>query len=152
MGLPLPYTECASSPRVFLIRPRVYDPNLWKIEDVMKVSLMMNDILLREDDNIVVAGQVGILDLANLSGGHFRRLQPTLIKKMTMMGEEGSPIRNRGFHYINTPKGFEQVFNVFLSVMNEKSKCRVSTHLRSSNVIAILYLHPFISAALCPRG
>ena len=88
---------------------------------------MINDILLREDDNITIAGQIGILDLANVAVNHFSQFSPTFIKKMTMMSEDGSPIRQRGFHYINTPAGFEQVFNVFKSVMNEKSKGGVST-------------------------
>lgn len=87
---------------------------------------MYNDVLLREDDNLIVAGQIGLLDLSNVTVRHFSQFKPSFIKKMTMMSEDGSPIRQKGFHYINVPSGFEQVFNVFKSVMNEKSKSRVS--------------------------
>lgn len=87
---------------------------------------MINDILLRTDDNLVVAGQVGILDLEGVNRLHFAQYNPTFIKKMTMMSHEGCPIRQKGFHYINSPNGFEQVFNVFKSVMHEKSKENVS--------------------------
>jgi len=128
VGLPLPNTENSSSARVILIRPRAYNPDLFTIEDVIKVSTMINDVLLREDDNIIVAGQIGILDLANVSVRHFSQFRPAFIKKMTMMSEDGSPIRQIGFHYINTPPGFEQVFNVFKSVMNEESKTRLHVH------------------------
>lgn len=74
---------------------------------------MINDILLRDDDNLAVAGQVGILDLAGVTAKHNYQYSPVFIKKMTMMSEEGSPIRHQGFHYIDTPCGFDQVFNVF---------------------------------------
>lgn len=134
VGTPLPNTENSSSPRIILIRPRAYNPSLFTIEEVIKVSTMINDVLLREDDNIIVAGQIGILDLANVSARHFSQFRPAFIKKMTMMSEDGSPIRQIGFHYINTPPGFEQVFNVFKSVMNEESKARVSTEIVATSL------------------
>lgn len=126
VGIPLPQTETPGSPRVFLIRHGVYDANLFTIQDVIKVSTMINDILLRDDDNMTVSGQIGILDLAGVTPKHFLQYNPAFIKKMTMMSHEGSPVRHRGFHYINTPYGFEQVFNVFKSLMKEGSKARVS--------------------------
>jgi hypothetical protein len=127
IGLPLPQTETPSSPRIILIRHGAYDPNVYSIQDVMKVATMVNDILMRSDDNIVVAGQIGILDMANVTCRHFMQYNPTFIKKMTMMGEEGSPLRQRQFHYINTPQGFDCVFNVFKSLMKEKNRTTVST-------------------------
>lgn len=56
---------------------------------------------------------------------HFLQFNPTFIKKMTMMSQDASPIRQKAFHYINTPTGFEAVFNMFKSFMNEKNKSRV---------------------------
>lgn len=122
----MPVTETPSSPRVILIRHGAYDPNLYSIQDVIKVATMTNDILMREDDNVVVAGQIGILDLANVSCRHFMQYNPTFIKKMQMMSEEASPLRQKQFHYINTPQGFDCVFNVFKSLMQEKNQTSVS--------------------------
>lgn len=127
----MPNTETPGSPRIFLIRHGAYDPGLYTIQDVIKVSTMYNDILLRTDDNLVVAGQIGILDMSGVTAHHFIQYNPTFIKKMTMMSHKGSPIRHRGFHYINTPEGFEHVFNVFKSVMSEKSKARVRQKYQS---------------------
>lgn len=87
---------------------------------------MVNEILMRDDDNFVVAGQIGILDMAHVTRKHFQQYTPAFIKKMTMMSDEGSPIRHEGFHYINTPQGFESVFNVFKMSMKEKCKTTVS--------------------------
>lgn len=126
IGLPLPDTETPGSPRIFLIRHGAYDPNFYTVQDVLKVSTMVCDILMRDDDNFVVAGQVGILDLAHVTYKHFLQYNPTFIKKMTMMSHEASPIRHQGFHYINTPNGFENVFEVFKSLMNDKNNTKVS--------------------------
>lgn len=125
VGLPLPNTESPGSPRIMLIRPGIYDANQFTIQEVMKVSTMVNDILMVEDDNTVVAGQIGIIDLQNVTIAHFIQMQPAFIKKMTMMWQDGLPIRQKGVHYINTPSTFEKIFNIFRSFMNEKMKSRV---------------------------
>lgn len=56
---------------------------------------------------------------------HFRQFNPTFIKKITIMSQEASPTRQKGFHFINTPMGFETVFNVFKSFINDKNKTKV---------------------------
>lgn len=124
--MPLPLTLAHDSPRIMLIRPGVYDASAFHIQDIMKVSTMVQDILMWEDDNMIIGGQVGILDLSNVTMAHFLQFNPTFIKKMTMMSQEASPLRQKGFHYVNTPVGFESIFNLFKSFMNEKNKSRVS--------------------------
>lgn len=126
--LPLPNLTAPDAPRIVLIRPGAYDANKHTIQDVMKVSSFIMDILHLEDDNLIVAGQLGILDLANVGMGHFVQMTPGFIKKMTMMSQEASPFRQKGFHYVNTPSTFETVFNIFKSFMNEKNKSRVSDY------------------------
>lgn len=126
VGLPLPITESPGSPRLMLIRPGAYDAHKFTIQDVMKVSTIVNDILMVEDDNFIIAGQIGVIDLANVTLAHFMQMQPSFVKKMTMFMQDGSPIRQKGIHYINAPKSFEQLFNLFKSFMNEKMQSRVS--------------------------
>ena len=126
VGLPLPYTETPSSPKLMLFRPGAYDAHRFTIQEVMKVSTMMNDILMIEDDNLIVAGQIGVVDLADVTLAHLIQMQPSFAKKMTMLMQDGSPIRQKGIHYINAPTGFEQLFNLFKSFMNEKMRLRVS--------------------------
>jgi CRAL/TRIO domain len=101
VGLPLPLTESPGSPRVMLFRPGAYDASIYNMPEIMKVSTMVNDILMVEDDNMMVAGQVGVIDLANVTFAHLIQMQPAFIKKMTMLMQEGSPIRQKGIHYIN---------------------------------------------------
>lgn len=97
----------------------------------MKVCATINVLHLIQsyhlflDDNYVVAGQIGILDCANVTMAHFMQFNPTFIKKITIMSQEASPTRQKGFHFINTPRGFESVFNVFKSFINDKNKTKV---------------------------
>lgn len=58
VGVPLPYTETPDSPRIILVRPAAYDPAQFSIEEVIRVSTMANDIMMIEDDNFVIGGQV----------------------------------------------------------------------------------------------
>lgn len=125
VGLPLPVTETPGSPRLMLMRVGAYDGNEFTIHEVMKVNMMVNDILLLEDDHSIVAGQIGIVDLKNATMAHFIQMQPSLMKKMSMMFQEGMPIRQKGVHYINTPSWFEKIFNLFKTFLNEKMKSRV---------------------------
>lgn len=126
VGVPLPKTADPKSPRIMLIRPGAYDAKVFHIQDVMKVSMMINEIMLIEDDRNVIAGQIGIIDLANVTLDHLIQMQPSFVKRMSMLMQEGMPFRQKGIHYINTPFGFEQFFNMFKSFLNDKMKTRVS--------------------------
>lgn len=53
IGLPLPLTERPDSPRLILIRPGAFDPHKFTIQESFKVSNMIQDILMNEDDNYV---------------------------------------------------------------------------------------------------
>lgn len=94
---------------------------------------MIQDILMREDDNYMIAGQIGILDCSGVTMAHFMQFNPTFIKKITLMTQEASPTRQKGFHFINTPFGFDSVFNVFKGFINDKNKTRLYVHGNNLN-------------------
>lgn len=87
---------------------------------------MVGDISLLEDDNAVVCGHIEILDLANVTSAHFFQLEPVLMKKLTIIGQEATPLRHKGFHIINAPQGTDTIFNMIKSFMSEKNRQRVS--------------------------
>lgn len=126
VGLPLPFLETPDSPRYMLIRPGAYDPSKYSIEDIIKISTMMMDMMMIEDDNYVIAGQVGILDFTGVSLSHFLQFNPTFIKKMTMLQQDAMPVRQKASHFVNMPSFALTVFNIFQSFTNEKNKKRVS--------------------------
>lgn len=126
VGLPLPNLESPDGPRYFLIRPGCYDAGKFNIEDLIKVSTMVNDLMMQEDDNYIIAGQIGILDFTGVSLSHFLQFSPTFIKKMTMLQQDAAPIRQKASHFVNMPTIALTVFNLFQSFANEKNKQRVS--------------------------
>lgn len=131
-------TEKPDSPRIILVRPGIFDPQVFTIQDAMRVTTMMLDYMLNEDDNFVIAGQIGILDLSGVTIQHFLQFNPVFIKKMTVLTQDAAPGRQKGLHWINTPRGFEKVFNLFTSFMNEKNRSRVSDRRQRFRLMPVL--------------
>lgn len=123
--LPLPKTATPDGPRIILMRFAA-DPSTYTMEEMMRVQSFINAILLHEDDNMMVAGQMGFIDLKGASLGHFTQFTPSLMKKFAIMTQDASPMRMKGFNYINVPSFFESVFGFFKSFLNEKMRKRVS--------------------------
>lgn len=140
IGVPLPTTENSDSPRIILIRPGAYDASVYTLPEVMKISNMIHDILMREDDNYMIAGQIGVLDCANVTLAHFKQFNPAFVKNLTVMSQDASPTRQKGFHFINTPFGFDSVFNVFKSFINDKNKSKLYVH--GSNLSSLYKVIP----------
>lgn len=86
---------------------------------------MIGDMMMHEDDNFVVAGQIGILDFSGVSLSHFVQFNPTFIKKMTMLQQDAAPVRQKASHFVNMPAIALTVFNIFQSFANEKNRKRV---------------------------
>lgn len=131
-------TDSPESQRLILVRPGIFDPSEFTIQDAFRVVSMILDILINEDDNFVIGGQIVILDLTGVTLGHLLQFNPTFIKKITAMTQDASPGRQKGLHWINTPRGFEQVFNLFVKFMNEKNRSRVSLNFFFFHVLTIL--------------
>lgn len=60
--IPFPQTEAVDSPRVILIRPGCYDSEKYTVMETFKISTMMFEIMLREDPNVMIAGQVSCVE------------------------------------------------------------------------------------------
>lgn len=134
-SIPLPLTDGEDGPRIFLICPGRYDPKKYDIVDVIKYYVLLTDLLLMEDDNFIVSGQVGILDLTNVGWEHFVQFKPQFVKKMTLLSQDSSPFRPAGFHYVNTPDGFDYVFNMFKTFMSEENKNLVRDETKSLRIL-----------------
>lgn len=126
VGVPLPTTQTPDGPRILLIRAGAYNANKIGFMETLKVGLMIQDIQFLEDDNLTVAGDVGIIDLANVTAAHFFQISPSMLKKVLLLKQEGSPLRQKGFHFINVPPGFETLANMGRKLLTEKNRSRVS--------------------------
>lgn len=59
--LPLKNGVEEDAPRICIMRLGVYDPSKYHLGDLIKVALMVTEILMLEDDNFTVSGEVGSL-------------------------------------------------------------------------------------------
>lgn len=121
----LPNSNTPDGPRYLLIRTGSYDPSKISIQNIFKVSGMVSEALMLEDDNYVIAGQIGILDFTGIGMSHFVQFSPSFIKKWTMYQQDAMPLREKGSHFVKMPQIALTVFNMFKSFMKEKSKERV---------------------------
>lgn len=76
----LPKVNPSNNSRIMLIRQGAYDPNEISVMDVMKVSYMISDRMMIDDDYTTIAGQTILVDLKGLSFGHIKQQSPTLLK------------------------------------------------------------------------
>lgn len=136
--LPLPKTLTPDGPRIILFRFGACDPAKYTMYDIFRAQSLVNTIAMYEDDSMVVAGQLGFIDMRNASMSHFLQMTPGMMKKLALMSQEAVPIRMKGFHHVYTPKGFETIFNMFKNFMNEKNKNRVREKKRRGEERRIL--------------
>jgi CRAL/TRIO domain len=67
------------------------------------------------------------------------QMTPGVIKKLTNLWQEGSPLRQKGFHFINLPAVAPQsFFNLLTSFLSEKLRQRVHFH---TNYTQTLFEH-----------
>lgn len=126
--LMLPKLQGVASPAVIIIRPGSYDPNKYHTSEIAAVNNVLQEIAFYENDTLVIAGGRAIIDLEGVNTSHFMQMTPSVVKKMTVMSQDAAPLRMKGAHYINTPAGFETVYNIFKAFLNEKNRNRLYVH------------------------
>ncbi|KAM3959038.1 uncharacterized protein ACR2FA_006879 [Aphomia sociella] len=124
----LPKPPGPASPLVGIFRPGLYDPNKYDMMDIIAVSNAIQKIVIVDNDNGAVAGFQSIMDLEGATMAHFLQMSPHKIKKMTVFSQDAAPVRMKGFHYLNTPTGFETIFNTMKGFLNEKNRNRLHVH------------------------
>lgn len=137
--IPLPNLESPGAPRIILTR-FVYDPNVYHAANIFRATSMMQEILLHEDDNSIIAGQINIIDNKGLSMGHMKHFDLPFVKKLTVAFQDGSAVRIKGLHYVNMPSFVMAMFNIFKGFLNEKIRSRVSDYGRAVKRLIIMII------------
>ncbi|KAI4500330.1 hypothetical protein M0802_004747 [Mischocyttarus mexicanus] len=131
LGVFLPMRKLDNEGRmVVLIRVAAHNPSKHKLADMLKASLMILDLAIREDESISLHGIIALLDLANISLGHALQLTPNVIKKLVHAWQGCYPLRIQALEFINSPTYINVVLNVFKSFMTTKLKQRIHVHTR----------------------
>lgn len=125
-----------------------YNPEEYNFIEINRAGGLMFQIMLDQDDDAIVNGFINVLDLKDVTMGHFLQMTPSFAKKMTVFQEEAIPMRTKGTHFINTPAGFDKIFNMFKPMMSKKNQGRVSSDTLTYFIhniydIFIWFLPPF---------
>lgn len=96
--------------------------------DVFKVSTIITDIMTVDDDNFIIGGSVGILDLGKAMNEQFYHIDAisVLMKKLTRLSVDAQPFQVISFHYINVPESFDAVFSLIKGFMSEEYRMKVN--------------------------
>jgi hypothetical protein len=54
----MPHTETPTSPRILLIRPGALNPEINKVQDIIRTNIVVQDLLLKDDDQFIISGLV----------------------------------------------------------------------------------------------
>lgn len=126
MFVPLPKVSSVDGARLFVFRPGRFDVKSFSLEDVMKVFFLGFDIMFTDDDNVAVAGQRIIFDIGDMTVSHIMQMTPTLVRRSMTLMQDASPLRLKGFHFVNMSLAFETALKLVKSFMSEKSRNRVN--------------------------
>lgn len=85
------------------------------------------------------------MDLTNVGWAHLLQFDPSYVKKVFTMIQDGMSTRFKGIHYYQPPTGFETFVNIMKSVLSEKNKQRV--HVHGDNIES---LYKFIPKRILP--
>lgn len=123
--VPLPQTDGPAGPRICIFQVGQLD-HIANVYQLFKVINMMQDIMLLEDNNVIVAGTTTIIDVKGATTATLRQTTPMFIKKVIMSAHDAAPLRIKGQHFVNTPTFFLTFFNIVKSFMSDKIKSRVN--------------------------
>jgi len=128
LAIPLPNLESPDSPRLYLYRFGCIDPSETSLQDLIKMIGIVGELIFLDDDNFIVAGQVAIFDFDGFTLSHVSLFNPVLLRKLTMIHQEGSSLREQGSHFVNLPSVALTTFNLVLSSLKEKNRKRMHVH------------------------
>ncbi|CAD1477181.1 unnamed protein product, partial [Heterotrigona itama] len=131
LGVFLPLKKLDDEGRmVVIIRAAVHSPSKHKISDMLKASLMILDLALRDHEPVTIHGITAILDISGITYEHVLQLSPAVIKNLVHAWQGCYPLRIYSLDFINAHRFLNVVLNVFRSFMIAKLKERIHIHAR----------------------
>lgn len=124
--VPLPNFSGQDGVRLLLFKISLCDLSKYTFEECVKMFFTTFDIMLMKDDNLVIAGGKLIVDLSNLTLGHYLGMTPSIVMKSLALLQNALPLRQKGFHFLFMAPAFEAVFALVKRCLNEKNRNRVT--------------------------
>lgn len=129
-GLFLPLFN-KDGPRIFMFRSGFLAGQI-NVHNILKWISMILDIMMLEDDNLVIAGCLCIIDLDGSALANWRHFTPVSIKKYISDWSSMYPIQLKGCQFINRKSFFMSSYVALKTFLTEKVQSRVR---RSYNMV-----------------
>ncbi|GAB6024746.1 hypothetical protein CHUAL_009876 [Chamberlinius hualienensis] len=130
--LPLGYDK--DGRRVALIRSGSYDPSKVKWDDIMRLSGVLNEHLIR-DEQSQINGIVMINDMSGMTGAHVAQFTPMIMKKSMALWTNCQPLRIKAMHYWKPPTFFEKIFFVSQTFYERKAAAACGSSWFGSEIL-----------------
>ncbi|XP_051878630.1 alpha-tocopherol transfer protein [Pristis pectinata] len=128
----------SSGSRVLIYKIGHWDPKLFSVYDVFRVSLITSELIVKE----VKTQQNGVKVIFDLYGwrfAHVWQINSTVAKRIAAVIVDSFPLKVRGIHMINVPVLFHPVFAIITKFLPEKIKDRI--HMHGNNYQSSLRKH-----------
>lgn len=123
--IPLPQTDGPDGPRIFIYRS-TWDPAKLEFAQLYKFLTILYQMMALEDDNLIVAGAVFLIDCKEMQMVHFTCFTPAFLSKVMTSFEQGQAFRIKGYYDFNVPSFAMKFISGVKLVVSEKLKSRVS--------------------------
>ncbi|XP_072110574.1 alpha-tocopherol transfer protein isoform X4 [Mobula birostris] len=117
----------SSGSRVLIYKIGHWDPKLFSVYEVFRVSLITSELIVKE----VKTQQNGVKVIFDLYGwrfAHVLQINPIVAKRIAAVIVDSFPLKVRGIHMINEPVLFHPVFAIITKFLPEKIKGRIHMH------------------------
>ncbi|XP_072759669.1 retinol-binding protein pinta-like [Anoplolepis gracilipes] len=120
---------------VVIIRYSQFNPNVQKLSDLLKISIMAMDVIIKDYVPPSLYGYSVFIDLDGVTVRHLAQLHPRIVMNIVHAWQGCYPMRLRSINFINAPKYIHIGLAIFKSFMNEKLKRRLNIYKRDETMI-----------------
>lgn len=142
-GAPLPGLT-SNGRRVTICRGLDKDIDADRLNNILKIALMIGDVRLKEELE-GVGGDIYVLDASVVTPAHLAKISPSAIKKFLICVQEAYPIKLKEIHIVNTSAVVESLINFIKPFLKDKIKNRIFIHSNMNT------LHEHVPKDMLPR-
>ncbi|KAL0894648.1 hypothetical protein ABMA27_013202 [Loxostege sticticalis] len=138
--LPLPKLSNPAAPRVTLLRIGVFDIAKIGAVNAFAAAHVVDKILMVDDDNAIIAGNIVIIDFKGTTLLHLVQLTPIQMRMLIASQQDALPFSSAStFIVINVPKGLNEFIIMVKKLLNATEEDQFCTY--SENYEEIYTLH-----------
>lgn len=129
-GIFLPLRNCVTEdgPRPCLVRMSEQYKSKRPLSDLIKISFMFAELMLLEDDNFNIAGQIVLVDLSDTGLTLLTQFSPSVARKTFLYAERALTVRMKSIYVLNMSRGLKATLNVIKMLLGQKIRNRLQIY------------------------